>query len=686
MRLRALKQTCLAVTQVIAVIVCLSSALRAEAPKPTPTPSPAPTAPGQASFSQALADMASCASDLLPVIRKEIEGPLLPWLEKLSMFLAGVVAIAAFARLWRENAGAGADLFWWFARLGVIFALIGSGPKIIDGMFLTGREIAVGEDGQGALFQLYVKQRGNFDTAYRVFQEGLFTVKYVPVQPTPGGVLGRLGVLFSTESSAEDPVRKLDTISMDMRLVFDSLNFSRAVITFGDFFLTMLGGFLMIVMRLAAPVMIALAIDRNLAQRVTYPYVWGAVVLTLIWPIVSILIRAIAYMGGNVAMALGDKQLFYQFDDRTMQIIHNSGSHPFYTALFGAVIMLIAGLSLWGAPYIALQLSSGRVYEGVSTTVSSWVGQVMGAGIEYYSAGTAARITRQAETLQAEGGYAAEVVRAGAAKDSEDLRARASKIIGDTGAKGSLAASLAGIEAGRVQQVLGAEADNKYNRTAVEAQRALAISDQNALWDRALAETEVARAADTQHWKGQKILSGANWGGDTIRASMRERNEQTGMKEDTTRGVLIGEAVRVGGSAWGFREEYMAIQNRAAGNRAAVDNYFNKTNENQRLYARVMAGANDARLTDLKTAASAGADIASKGARDNYGITVGGYNTAYGLSLRANEINLRGSLDSAKAVRDAAVDAARLRSIASIINAVGHNVARDIEQGLTLRY
>ncbi len=683
MRSRALKQACLAAIQIIAVIVSLSAPLRAEAPRPTPTPAPAPTTPPTASFSQALASMASRASDLLPVIRNEIEGPLLPWLERTSLLLAGLVMIAAFARLWRENAGAGADLFWWFARLGVIFALVGSGPKIIDGMFVVGREIAVGTDGSSPLFQFYVKQRGNFDTAYRVFQEGMFTVKGVPVETVPGGVLG---VLLSVESSVEDPARKLDAISMNMPVVFDSLNFSRGVLTFGDLFLTMLGGFLIIAFRLAAPVMIALAIDRNLAQRVTYPYVWGAVVLTIIWPIIAILIKAIAYMGGNVAMALGDRQRFYQFDDRTMQIIHSGSQHPFYTAVFAAVIMLIAGLCLWAAPYIAYQLSMGRVYEGVSTTISSWVGQVIGAGLEYYSAATAARITRQAEALQAEGGYSAEVIRAGAALDRDNLQARASRIIGVTGAQGSLRSQLAGIEAGRLQQALGAEAENRYNRTAIEGQRALAISDQNALWDRALAETEVARAAETRHWKGQKILSAANWGADTIRAFTRERNEKTGMKEDTTRGVLVGEAVRGGGSAWGFYEEYMAIQNRAAGNRAAIDNYFGRTNENQRLYAHLMAGANDTRLTDLRTAANRGADIASKGAREGYGVTVGGYNTAYGLNLQANERLYRGSLEAAKSVRDAALEAARLRAVASIINAVGHNVARDIEQGLTLRY
>jgi hypothetical protein len=52
--------------------------------------------------------------------------------------------------------------------------------------------------------------------------------------------------------------------------------------------------------------MIAAAIDRNLAQRISYPYLWGVVVLTLIWPIVSLIIKFLAYAAGNIAMAVGD--------------------------------------------------------------------------------------------------------------------------------------------------------------------------------------------------------------------------------------------------------------------------------------------------------------------------------------------------------------------------------------------
>src|SRR5262249_37676315 len=159
----------------------------------------------------------------------------------------------------------------------------------------------------------------------------MFTIGGTSVKSVPGGLVG---VLLSTEASAPDPIRSLDGISKDMPLLYDSLNLSRGVISFGDLFLTLLGGFLMMFMRLAAPVMIALAIDRSLAQRVTYPYVWGVVVLTLIWPIVVLIIKSIAYMGGNIAMGLGDGTEFNTFDEQTMQIIQKGD--PFYTALFAA--------------------------------------------------------------------------------------------------------------------------------------------------------------------------------------------------------------------------------------------------------------------------------------------------------------------------------------------------------------
>ncbi|MCI0390191.1 MAG: hypothetical protein MOB07_15680 [Acidobacteria bacterium] len=63
-----------------------------------------------------------------------------------------------------------------------------------------------------------------------------------------------------------------------------------------------------------------------------------------------------------------------------------------------------------------------------------------------------------------------------------------------------------------------------------------------------------------------------------------------------------------------------------------------------------------------------------------------GINQGYHLDLQANRITYDGTVKAAAQVRDAAIEAARLRALASVVSAVGHNIARDMEQGLILRY
>ena len=79
--------------------------------------------------------------------------------------------------------------------------------------------------------------------------------------------------------------------------------------------------------------------------------------------------------------------------------IMTSGAEPFYTAIIAIVIMTIAGLSLWMSPVIAYKVAMGQVYESVSSTVSSWAGALVGAGIELYSSAIAASISNQAERI-----------------------------------------------------------------------------------------------------------------------------------------------------------------------------------------------------------------------------------------------------------------------------------------------
>jgi hypothetical protein len=126
---------------------------------------------------------------------------------------------------------------------------------------------------------------------------------------------------------------KFESLSHDMPFLFSLLSFARGILAFGDLFLLLLGGFLMIAVRLAAPIMIAVAIDRNLAQRMSYPLLWGVIVLTLVWPAVAQLIRAFAYMGGNLAMSLDASDYVYQWNPQIMQEIMTSGAEPYHTVI-----------------------------------------------------------------------------------------------------------------------------------------------------------------------------------------------------------------------------------------------------------------------------------------------------------------------------------------------------------------
>jgi hypothetical protein len=684
------------ITQVLTILACLSVLTHAQTQNPTPSPSPPPSAgTGGESFSDYLRSVMSTAANLLPIIQNEVEGPLLPWVSSIAWGVAILITYFSFARIWRENAGAGVDLFWWFGRLAICITLMGSGPLIVTQLSDMGFRLAVGDDGVSVggsvLNNFYLKQRTSFDNAYIKFSRGHFTVQSTPVQPVPGGVQG---VLFSIESPMQGTTRKLDEISKSMPLLFDSLNLARGVISFGDFFLMMLSSILLIAMRLTAPVMIALAIDRNIAQKVTYQYVWGTIVLTLIWPIVALVIKSVAYLGGNIAMAVGDQPV-YAFDAATMEIIKNGSQQPVYTIVIAVLIMLISGLCLWGSPYIAYQLSIGRVYEGVSTTVSSWVGQLVGAGIGYYSASMAAGIQRQADTLQAQGGFNAEVTRATTGQAAADLNARSAKLEKTIGQQGSLINQLAGIDAAKESSKYQATAEQNYNMASLDAQNKLEKANIDTRRDLASADFEAGRqrentTIDADSWASERELYAAKT--ESVAHSLGNIASAAGPK-----GQAIGGAVKLGGEAVGGGLRYNAIQARADGRQDAIDLYTDQAINNQGVaaddfklsqdnYRRSMEGATRERRQYLHDAVDRVAGISEAGARRGSDMIIGGYNQAYKMNIQANAMNARGAIKAATQVRDAAIEAARLRAVASVVSALGHNIARNIEQGLTLRY
>jgi hypothetical protein len=706
MRTRKFMRLTISVLRIAAVAWCLSLSVFAQTPSPTPSPVPAGSA--GSSLPQFFDNLIGRAGALIPMLQNEIEGPLLPWLENLSWWLAVLVIIFGFARLWRENAGAGADLFWWFGRVAIIFALAGSGPAIVSKLDAIGQEIAWGGSGNSnsVLYRFYNNHRNSFEEGYRRFTKGHFTVEPTGenLKPPPGGGEAVLGVIRDVVASPKDVNNKFETLSHDMPMLFSILSFARGILAFGDLYLLVLGGFLMIAVRLAAPVMIALAIDRNLANKISYPFLWGTIVLTLIWPVVAQLIRAFAYMGGNLAMSLDASDVVYQWDSQTMSEIMTSGAEPYYTVIIAVVIMTIAGLSLWMSPVIAYKVAMGQVYESVSSTVSSWAGALVGAGIEFYSSALAASISNQAERTQAQGQFVSELTRAGTAYDVGRLNALSNRIRGVTGIEGNRISSVEGIYGGLTRATGAINIEKQYaNETAgalaklntndISTRNQQAIGDLNADRRQQSANIETNRAADTLHFAGGKIIKGTEWAGGAARTMLGDA--QSG--KQTLAGRAAGSVIEIGGGAIGLGMQYRSIQNRAAGQQSALNEAFgtriaNQESasrslvQNQEGYLREIVVANQRRAQGLTAAEIAGANQAVAGANSGAAVAKGGVNQGYRLDLQANRMTYDGAVKAATQVRDASFEAARLRALSTVVSAVGHNVARDMEQGLALRY
>jgi len=680
----------------ISLLLSLPALAQSSAP-----PVPVPT--GGKTLSENIAALMRRAGELIPALQSELESPLLDWFEEISIILAALVIMFSFARLWRENNGAGVDVFWWFGRLAVCFALLGSGPYLISYLNSIGKQIAQGNEliGESVLSRYYQAQRESFNDSYQKFSKGMFTVrvdgKDVPVGPGPNGSELILGVLYDKEANIKDVERKLDVSSWNMPTMFSVLGFSRGVIEFGDLFLIMLGSFLLIAVRLAAPFMIAIAIDRNLANKVSYPFLWGVVVLTLIWPVVSYIIRSIAYLAGNMAMAMGDSDPIYVWDAATMQVVSNPLAQPIYTIVIAAGIMLIAGLCVWFSPVIAYKISMGQVYESVSSTVSGWAAAITGTGIELVSAQAAAALSNQAERTQAQGAYGGEVTRAGAAQEAGNLGVRARQIAAIAGARGGQVAALGQIYGARTQAIMSAQSGMTFGINSAAATTALskgdlqvgntkAIGDLGVNREQQSSNIETNRAADQQRWYGDKAISGSQYVGDMFKG-----NGSSSTKN------LVGEGIKGVGGAAGLYLQYRSIQNRADGQQAAlhtateglVSNQTEATQghiTNQDAYFGQMSEAHQKFAQGQIDAANAGASQAAGGVNRGTSVTISGINQGALLEQKANKVTFDGSIKAAGQVRDAAFEAARLHALSSVIHSVGHNLAREIEQGLALRY
>jgi len=652
----------------------------AYAQSPTPTPAPSPVR----SLSDNIAALSQRAGSLLPYIDNEIVSKLIGWFELLAWIIGNCLAGFAMLRIMREDNGEGPNLYWWFGRLALFFMLSGTSLAIINGMSAIGYEIANGnETGQrSVLQQLYLAQRDSFNDSYAKFQQNMFTVKVdgreTSVESVPLGSESVLGILVDTDSTIQNFDQKADVSQWNISTMMTWLNFERALIEFGDLILVILGAALTLALKLAMPFMIACIVDKQIASKTTYPFFYGVVALTLVWPSVSKIIRIVAYMWGNVAMAVGDSSPLYIWNYDTMRAITDPLAQPQYTIALAAFGMGLGALCLYGTPFISLYFLSGRIYESVATVTSSWMGAMVGTGIEKYSAEAAASINRQAETTQYSAGYQADVTRSGGQLEAGNMRAQ-----------GQRAAQLASIQAALTGQVASTMGAATTQRMIIQAAAGFQKSQVNADIGRSIRETNISRdqqvGTTTAGVNKEKYMAAAE--------SHASKNDQWGTNLSE---AVPPEIPIVRPLLKGFFQN-AGITNRNQGVNQSADTYRDGVTGLQNTAADKSVASSQQYQGDMTVAINRQAGEQIAGVNAGAGQAIGGYQRGaaqarhgvdenYRLELGANQRVYSTQVDAAGQIRNAGFEAAKLRQAAAVISQVGREISREVGQGMRIRF
>jgi hypothetical protein len=645
---------------------------------------PAPTPPSVRSLSDNIAALSQRAGSLLPYFENEIVSKLIGWFELLAWVIGNCLAGFAMLRIIREDNGEGPNLYWWFGRLALFFMLSGTSLAIINGMSGIGYEIANGnETGQQSVLQrLYLAQRESFNDSYAKFQQNLFTVKVdgreTAIDSVPLGSESVLGIIVDRESTIQNFDQKTDVSQWSISTMMTWLTFERALIEFGDLILVILAAALTLGMKLAMPFMLAGIVDKQIASKTTYPFFYGLVALTLVWPSVSKIIRIVAYMWGNVAMAVGDGDPLYIWNYGTMRAITDPLAQPQYTVALAAFGMGLGALCLYGTPFISLYFLSGRIYESVATVVSSWMGAMIGTGIEKYSAEAAASINRQAETTQYGAGYQADVTRSGGQLEAGNMRAQ-----------GQRTAQLASIQAALTGQVAATSGAATTQRMIVQAAAGFQKSQVGADVGRSIRETNISR--------DQQV-------GTTVAGTTKEKvmaaGESHAAKNDLW-GRSLAEAVPPEipivrpALSGGFQNAAIGNRNRIVNQTADV--YREGVTGLQNTAADKSVASSQQYESDIKVAIDKQAGSQIAGVNAGAGEAIGGYRRGAGEARRGVDENYRQELgankevygtqvNAAAQIRDAGFQSASLRQAAAVIAAVGREISREVGQGMRIRF
>lgn len=653
----------------------------------------APAPGGTGTLSGYITGISSAAARVSPYLQNEVVSRLMVWTQWLSISLASFVMMTSFMRLWRETEASGVALIFFFVRIGVFIVLVGSIISLVQGGHVVGTWIARGSEPnltQGSiLFDFYQAQRESFNESYQKLVHGCFTVRVngsdLTINPNTAELGTFLGVLQDSPSTIKDINNKLTDSTWTLTTLFSGLSVVRSILEFGDLWCIGLAFVLLVAGQIVGPFAMAMGVDKQFAHKVTYPYLWGMGVLTLVWPSVRYFLMGFAYFLGNVMLAIGDIEPLYAWDDATLGAIRNSLGQPTYVIAFAAFLMLIISGCVWVSPIIAYRFSMGQVYEGMASMASQVGGSIIGTGVEAYSAALAAGINQQAANTQIQGQYSASTGEAKVNREAGMLRNHSQYVSGTAGAlssaQASAGAAMAQGRAGMAQayQMFGSARKNLpgYNERLSDAARDRTIADTDTQVAKNTAsaqltnrEGQAGREAHTQNIKtdrDQQYISGAPVAGQMGGASLA--------------------AMEAGSFRLQTNEELSQRMDKLTAMRVKVE-----TDTGQRSSAT--AGEFADRTADInRGAGDTMAGISMHQAREAAGSAYGasstaikGHAQAMNLNNRATNQEFQGRIEAAQMTGEAARAAAAMQAAAARISAVGSKIAHDIQQNMELHF
>lgn len=641
---------------------------------PVPTPVPRPSAP---SFDKQIDNMMKTAKDwLFASVLNTVVRPTLPYLTFFAWIIASFVLIISFLRKFSDERGLAIEqLFRWGVRTLVFMLIIGSAPYLLDVFTLIGKQMA------STVKSANVELVKEFDLKMKKYVRANFSVEdpnQIIAERLPNGEPGILGVINNKESSVADITADLNVLNWNMPRMFSLMVISQNIIKFGGVLLALACLFILIGLKLAAPIMAALGFDEKFAAQTFYPFCWGVATFCLSYPIVKEVAMYIAYSIGIIALSIYNNEPLYTLDPATAKIISTGSYDPGSSAAIVTFLFFIAALSYILSVVLAYKLLRGQVYESVNQISMGWMLSAVGTALETYGLVAGAALNRQAENTQIQGIYNAEKTNAKAAFDAGKLQTDARKIQSIAGVQGSLQTTLG--------QIYGSQTTNVL---ITNANRSMQIQQMNTMTQRELGSQKIDFTDRTNRlgFDSQKEKSN-RWVENEAQKNENILNMVPGSGVVGTRG-LAGVVANGAGELTDIPLDPSQVRQNF-GNQVTNEQYQLNLGQNSRTltsnrqnienYQTQMEGSINQNADANIAAINKGAGISAEAAKQGAATQIGGINQAYGLEIKANDVTFAGRNEAALISKNSAEEAAHLRMVSTVVTGFFRDMDRRLEE------